>query len=62
MCKIVEVLGIPPGSLLEKATRTDKFFERGPGGTWTLKRLRDAKKVLIPVVAMSCFTIQPYRL
>eukprot|EP00731_Ephydatia_muelleri_P009558 Em0005g144a len=44
MCKIVEVLGIPPGSLLEKATRTDKFFERGPGGTWTLKRLRDAKK------------------
>lgn len=45
MCKIVEVLGVPPGSLLEKATRTDKFFERGPTGNWTLKRLRDAKKV-----------------
>ena len=44
MCKIVEVLGVPPGSLLEKATRTDKFFERGPTGNWTLKRLRDAKK------------------
>lgn len=44
MCKIVEVLGIPPGNILEKATRTDKFFEKGPGGTWTLKRLRDAKK------------------
>ena len=48
MCKIVEVLGIPPGSLLEKASRTEKFFERGPGGTWTLKRLRDAKKVCAP--------------
>ena len=44
MCKIVEVLGIPPAHILEKASRKDKFFERGPGGTWTLKRHRDRSK------------------
>ena len=47
MCKIVEVLGIPPAHVLERASgcRTEKFFEKGPGGNWVLKRHRDGRKV-----------------
>lgn len=44
MSKIVEVLGIPPSHIIEKATRRDRFFERGPGGTWSLRRHRDGRK------------------
>ena len=49
VCKIVEVLGIPPAHVLERASgsRTDKFFEKGPGGNWMLKRHRDGRKVCI---------------
>ena len=45
MSKIVEVLGIPPTHILERATRRDKFFERESGGTWIFKRQRDGRKV-----------------
>ena len=47
VCKIVEVLGIPPAHVLERASgcRTEKFFEKGPGGNWVLKRHRDGRKV-----------------
>ena len=47
VCKIVEVLGIPPAHVLERASgcRTEKFFEKGPGGNWVLKRPRDGRKV-----------------
>ena len=47
VCKIVEVLGIPPTHVLEKASRTEKFFERGPGGNWMLQRPRDGRKVSV---------------
>jgi serine/threonine protein kinase len=44
--KIVEVLGIPPAHVLERASssRTEKFFEKGPGGNWMLRRPRDGRK------------------
>ena len=45
VCKIVEVLGIPPAHILERAGRTERFFEKGPGGNWILKRSRDGRKV-----------------
>jgi len=45
VCKIVEVLGIPPAHILERATRTERFFEKGPGGNWILKRSHDSRKV-----------------
>ena len=45
MCKIVEVLGVPPPLVLERASRTEKFFEKGPGGNWILRRPRDGRKV-----------------
>ena len=43
--KIVEVLGIPPDHILHMASRTDKFFEKGAGGNWMLRRFRDSRKV-----------------
>ena len=45
VCKIVEVLGVPPSHVLERASRTEKFFEKGPGGNWILRRPRDGRKV-----------------
>jgi hypothetical protein len=44
MSKIVEVLGIPPPNVLERATRKEKFFERESGGGWVLKRHRESRK------------------
>ena len=45
VCKIVEVLGIPPAHVLDSASRTEKYFEKGPGGNWMLRRPRDSRKV-----------------
>ena len=45
VCKIVEVLGIPPAHVLDSASRTEKYFEKGPGGNWMLRRPRDTRKV-----------------
>ena len=45
VCKIVEVLGIPPAHVLDSASRTEKYFEKGPGGNWMLRRTRDTRKV-----------------
>ncbi len=45
MGKIVEVLGIPPDHILHMASRTEKFFEKGAGGNWMLRRFRDSRKV-----------------
>ena len=41
----MEVLGIPPDHILHMASRTDKFFEKGAGGNWMLRRFRDSRKV-----------------
>ncbi len=43
--KIVEVFGIPPSYMLEQGTKTKRFFDRFPDGTWQLKRIKEGKKV-----------------
>ena len=59
MCKIVEVLGIPPAHVIERASgsRTDKFFEKGPGGNWMLRRPRDGRKVCVCVGVCVCVCV-----
>ena len=37
MCKIVEVLGIPPVHIIEKSPRKDKYFEKDSSGQYILK-------------------------
>ena len=44
--KIIEVLGMPPDHIINKASRSEKFFERSSMGVWTLKRSRDSRKVI----------------
>ena len=45
MNKIVEVLGIPPTDLLEKAPKTSKYFDRLPDGTYQVRLYKDSKRV-----------------
>jgi serine/threonine protein kinase len=48
MNKIVEVLGIPPVSMLEQGAKTKRYFDRFPDGTWHLKRIKEGKKYKTP--------------
>ncbi|KAJ3445013.1 serine/threonine-protein kinase minibrain [Anaeramoeba flamelloides] len=43
MSKIVEVLGIPPDEILNKAPGTSKFFEKNRNEKWTLKKFSNNK-------------------
>ncbi|KAM9034251.1 dual specificity tyrosine-phosphorylation-regulated kinase 1B isoform 1-T1 [Sarcophilus harrisii] len=44
MNRIVEVLGLPPAPMLEQAPKARKYFDRLPGGGWTLRRSKDLRK------------------
>ena len=56
MVKIVEVLGLPPAGLLDKAPKTRKFFDRLPDGTYVLKKNPNpSSKVLV-----TCTTSTPH--
>ena len=44
----MEVLGIPPDHVLQVASRTKKFFEKGPSGNWMMRRSREGRKVRMP--------------
>lgn len=48
MNRIVEVLGIPPAPMLDQAPKARKYFERLPGGGWTLRRTKELRKVRPP--------------
>lgn len=48
MNKIVEVLGIPPAHMLEQGSKTRRYFDKFPDGTWQLKRLKEGKKYKNP--------------
>ena len=50
MNKIVEVLGVPPTALLEKAPKTSKYFDRLPDGTYQVRIYKDSKRVRTYVV------------
>jgi len=45
MMKLVEVLGVPPLHLLDRAPKTSKFFERLPDGTYRPKLNSEDKQV-----------------
>ncbi|KAL2763219.1 dual specificity tyrosine-phosphorylation-regulated kinase 1B isoform p65 [Daubentonia madagascariensis] len=47
MNRIVEVLGIPPAPMLDQAPKARKYFERLPGGGWTLRRTKELRKDLV---------------
>ncbi|XP_027710994.1 dual specificity tyrosine-phosphorylation-regulated kinase 1B isoform X2 [Vombatus ursinus] len=47
MNRIVEVLGLPPAPMLEQAPKARKYFDRLPGGGWTLRRSKDLRKDLV---------------
>lgn len=44
VCKIVELLGIPPKQMLDKATKQWKFFDKHSDGSYTLKKNVDCRK------------------
>lgn len=45
MNKIVEVLGIPPASMLDNGSqqKVRKIFERASDGTWRIRRHKEKK-------------------
>lgn len=43
MMKIVEVLGVPPQHMLDSATKTRKFFDRLPDGSYVPRRSKDKR-------------------
>lgn len=48
MNKIVEVLGIPPAQMLEQGSKSKRYFDRYPDGTWQVKRIKEGKKYKAP--------------
>lgn len=48
MNKIVEVLGIPPIHMLEQGSKSRRYFDRYPDGTWQIKRVKEGKKYKLP--------------
>ena len=45
MNKIVEVLGIPPRALLDKAQKLRKYFEKTADGSYQLRKYKDSRRV-----------------
>ncbi|KAB1274288.1 Dual specificity tyrosine-phosphorylation-regulated kinase 1B [Camelus dromedarius] len=58
MNRIVEVLGIPPAPMLDQAPKARKYFERLPGGGWTLRRTKELRK-LLSFHFLSCASVSP---
>jgi serine/threonine protein kinase len=48
MNKIVEVLGMPPLHMLEQGSKSKRYFDRFPDGTWQIKRVKEGKKYKLP--------------
>ena len=53
MNKIVEVLGIPPNHIMDLAPKARKFFEKLSDGTWSVKKTKDGKRVILLVLMLS---------
>lgn len=45
MNKIVEVLGIPPSYLLDRAPKARRYFEKLADGTYVTRKYKDNRKV-----------------
>jgi len=48
MNKIVEVLGMPPKSMLDSAHKTKKYFDKLPDGSYILRKSKEGKKYKAP--------------
>lgn len=48
MNKIVEVLGMPPVTMLEQGSKSKRYFDRYPDGSWQVKRIKEGKKYKAP--------------
>lgn len=48
MSKIVEVLGMPPKSMLDSAHKTKKYFDKLPDGSYILRKSKEGKKYKAP--------------
>ena len=48
MNKIVEVLGMPPKSMLDSAHKTKKYFDKLPDGSYMLRKSKEGKKYKAP--------------
>jgi len=48
MNKIVEVLGMPPKSMLDAAHKTSKYFDKLPDGSYVLRKSKEGKKYKAP--------------
>lgn len=62
MNRIVEVLGIPPAPMLDQAPKARKYFERLPGGGWTLRRTKELRKVRPLPFAAPSILVAPHSL
>ena len=47
MMKIVEVLGMPPNSLIEAGTKSQRYFELNSDGVYVPRQSKDGKRVSI---------------
>ena len=47
MMKIVEVLGMPPNSLIEAGTKSQRYFELNTDGVYVPRQSKDGKRVNI---------------
>ena len=45
VCRIAEVLGLPPNNMLDKAPKLNKFFHKLPGVGYLLNEPTDDKRV-----------------
>jgi dual specificity tyrosine-phosphorylation-regulated kinase 1 len=43
--KIVEVLGMPPASFLDRGSKSDKYFDKNPDGSYSRKQGKDFHRV-----------------
>ena len=49
MMKIVEVLGMPPGHMLDTAPKARRFFDKLPDGSYVPRKSKEGKKVSLLV-------------
>ena len=51
VCKMVEVLGIPPAYIVEKSPKKNKYFEQDSAGNYVLRARKDRRKVCMCMFA-----------
>ena len=57
MHKIVEVLGMPPSCMLDRAPKTFKYFDKLHDGSYIPKKAPDAKVVCVGACLVGCMFV-----